>query len=237
MSMRGRIWLVAWLLASSVAVPLHAQEARSLFDGRSLAGWEITDFAPPGPVEVRGGTILLRRGSPMTGITWRESFPRINYEVTLEAMRVEGEDFFSAITFPVNDEPCTLVVGGWGGSVVGLSSIEGADASENETSRWIRFENDRWYRIRLRVTEEKIQAWIDDRQVVDFSHVDRSLSIRVDVWLSQPFGIASWQTTAALRNIELRELSGDAETAGAAAAGARPLVHARRARQELLLHP
>lgn len=188
--------------------PLHAQKVRSLFDGRSLAGWEVTDFIGHGPVEAEEGSIVLGMGDPLTGITWTGEFPRVGYEVTLQATRVEGRDFFAAITFPVGDAPCTLVIGGWGGSVVGLSSIAGEDASQNETTRGMRFENGRWYRIRLRVTEEKIQAWIDDEPVVDFSHVGRLLSIRVEVWGSQPFGIASWMTRAALRNIELRMLSG-----------------------------
>lgn len=190
-----------------VAASLLAQEARPLFDGHSLEGWQVTDFGGQGAVEVRDGVIVLGRGEPMTGITWTEDFPRIGYEVSLEAMRREGDDFFAAITFPVGEEPCTLVIGGWGGEVVGLSSIEGADASENETRRWMRFVDDRWYRIRLRVTGEKIEAWIDGEKLVDFSHQDRLLSIRVDVSLSQPFGIATWQTTGALRGIELREVS------------------------------
>lgn len=206
MSRAGPIaWLVV-LLAFSAQMSLRAQEARSLFDGESLAGWEITDFIGHRPVVVRDGEIWLGRGDPMTGITWKETFPRIDYEVVLEAMRIEGQDFFSAITFPVDEKPCTLVIGGWGGSVVGLSSIGGADASENETGRWMRFEDGRWYRIRLRVTAEKIQAWIDDEPVVDFSHVGRLLSVRVEVLPNLPFGIATWQTTAALRNIEVRPL-------------------------------
>lgn len=194
------------VLALASCASLPAQQARSLFDGRSLAGWEVTDFGGQGPVEVRDGTIVLHQGEPLTGITWRGEFPRIRYEVTLEAMRLAGRDFFAAITFPVGDDPCTLVIGGWGGSVVGLSSIEGADASENETRRSMRFEDGRWYRIRLRVTEERIEAWIDDERVVDLAHRDRLLSIRVDVWQSQPFGIATWQTTGALRDVELRVL-------------------------------
>lgn len=191
-------------MASCASLP--AQEGRSLFDDRSLDGWEITDFGGQGPVEVRAGTLVLHQGDPLTGITWTEEFPRIGYEVTLEAMRLAGRDFFTAITFPVGDDPCTLVIGGWGGTVVGLSSIEGADASENETRRSMHFEDNRWYRIRLRVSEQKIEAWIDDERVVDFAHRDRLLSIRVDVWQSQPFGIATWQTTGALRDIELRML-------------------------------
>ena len=157
-------------------------------------------------MEVRDGTIVLEQGDPLTGITWTEEFPRTGYEVTLQAMRLAGRDFFAAITFPVGEDPCTLVIGGWGGRVVGLSSLEGADASENETRRSMRFEDRRWYRIRLRVTEDAIEAWIDEEQVVDLPHRDRLLSIRVDVSQSQPFGIATWQTTGALRDIQLRML-------------------------------
>jgi hypothetical protein len=197
--------LAASLHAVLLPPPAEAQEF-PLFDGRSLGGWEVTDFLGGGPVDVRDGQMILGRGDPLTGITRTAPFPRIDYEVTLEAMRVEGRDFFSAITFPVNDDPCTLVIGGWGGGVVGLSSIEGADASENETRRSMRFEDDRWYRIRLRVTAARVQAWIDEERVVDFDHRGRLLSIRVEVWPNQPFGIATWQTSAALRNISVREL-------------------------------
>ena len=203
--------LLPFFLALLAAAPAAAQETRWLFDGRSLGGWQVAPFGGGGPVEVRDGTIFLGAGDPMTGITWKGSFPAIGYELTLEAKRVAGEDFFSAITFPVGHQPCTLVIGGWGGSVVGLSSIEGSDASENETRDFMRFETDRWYRIRLRVTGERIQAWIDDRPVVDFEHVGRELSIRTEVIPNQPFGIATWRTSAALRNLQLRELSGKGE--------------------------
>ena len=58
----------------------------------------------------------------MTGITWTNEVPTNNYEISLEAMRVEGSDFFCALTFPVGNDPCSFIVGGWGGGVVGLSS-------------------------------------------------------------------------------------------------------------------
>jgi len=122
-------------------------------------------------------------------------------------MRVEGNDFFCGMTFPVGKVPCTLIVGGWGGTVVGLSSIDGKDASENETTRYMKFDSDRWYKIKLRVTEEKIEAWIDDELIVNFTIDGKRLSIRPEVELSKPFGIASWQTTAALRNIRVRRIT------------------------------
>ena len=39
-----------------------------------------------------------------------------------EAQRVQGNDFFATTTFRVGKDPLTFVVGGWGGTVVGLSN-------------------------------------------------------------------------------------------------------------------
>ncbi|MCL5097907.1 MAG: DUF1080 domain-containing protein [Candidatus Omnitrophica bacterium] len=179
---------------------------KSLFDGRTLYGWKSTDFAGHGEVKIEKGQILLEMGSDMTGVTWTNPVVKMNYEVSLDAMRVDGSDFFCGLTFPVSNSPCSLIVGGWGGGVVGLSSLDGQDASENETTRYMSFENGRWYHIRLRVTPAKIEAWIDKKKVVDVSTAGHRISIRYEVELSRPFGISSWCTTAALKNIKLRRL-------------------------------
>jgi hypothetical protein len=126
--------------------------------------------------------------------------------VALDARRIEGNDFFCGLTFPVGKDPCTLIVGGWGGTTVGLSSIDGLDASHNNTSSLMQFDKNRWYHIRLAVTPSNIVAWIDTIQVVNFTKGTRKLSIRPEVELSKPFGIASWNTTAALRNISVTSL-------------------------------
>jgi hypothetical protein len=173
------------------------------FDGKPLSGWEVTNFGPQGPVYVSNGEIILGMGDGCTGITWKGNFPSDNYEVSLEARRIEGNDFFCGMTFPVGKEPCTLIVGGWGGTTVGLSSIDGLDASDNSTRILMKFDKNRWYHIRLAVTDTGIKAWIDSLRVVDFTIGNRKLSIRPEVELSKPFGIASWNTTAALRNIKV----------------------------------
>ena len=81
------------------------QAGKSLFDGKTLAGWKVTDFAGHGEVTVKDGTLVLEMGQ-MTGITWTNDLPRMNYELSLEAMRVEGSDFFCGLTFPVAKDPC-----------------------------------------------------------------------------------------------------------------------------------
>ncbi len=192
---------------STEASDTIALDPGSLFNGRDLEGWEITNFGPQGPVYVSGGNIILGMGDGCTGITWKNDFPESGYRVTLEAKRVSGTDFFCGMTFPAGKEPCTLIVGGWGGTVVGLSSIDTYDASENETTTFMQFVTDRWYKITLEVREGEIKAFIDSEPVVDIKTTGKSLSVRPEVELSRPFGIASWRTTAALRNIRLENLN------------------------------
>ena len=189
------------------AAAADAEGWESLFDGKTPDRWEKTQFGGQGDVRVEKGCIILDMGGgDLTGITWTEEPLRMNYEVELEAMRVDGSDFFCGLTVPVRYACVTLIVGGWGGSLVGLSSLGDMDASENETTRIIEFENGRWYRIRMRVTQEKIEAWIDDKQIIDAEPGERKISVRSEVELSQPLGIAAWRTRAAIRNIRVRSL-------------------------------
>jgi hypothetical protein len=178
-------------------------DKNSLFDGKTLDGWKITEYGTEGPVLVSDGKLVLNYGDGCTGVTWEKDFPKVNYEVTLETQKTSGNDFFCGITFPVNDEFCSLIVGGWGGPVVGLSSIDGLDAGDNETKILKKFEKDTWYKIKLQVTNEKIMVWIDDEKLVDFSYSGRRLSLRAEVQLSKPFGLFTWQTTGEIRNIKL----------------------------------
>jgi hypothetical protein len=182
----------------------RAGEWQSLFDGKSLHGWRETPFSGRGKVRVEDGTIILGAGA-LTGITWAGSFPRSNYEVRLEAARVDGTDFFAGITFPVKEAYCSWINGGWGGLVVGLSSFDERDASENETMIQRNFTKGRWYALRLLVTDDRIQAWIDDEPIIDVALEGREISLRPgQIDLSAPFGIASYSTVGALRKIEYR---------------------------------
>ena len=190
-----------------VARPLKLS-GHSLFDGKSLAGWKATKFGGEGDTLVRNRQLILEMGTDLTGVSWKrpDPPPKWDYEVTLEAMRVEGTDFFCGLTFRVGNDPCSLILGGWGGGVCGLSSIDGDDASENETTGYHEFRTGRWYRVRLRVTRKRIQAWLDGRPLVDQELKGHRIGIRGEVDLSRPFGLASWQTTAAIRNIRIRRL-------------------------------
>ncbi len=179
---------------------------KPLFDGKSLDGWKITNFGGEGEVQVEHGAIVMEMGSSATGITYTKKFPKTNYEITLQASRLDGVDFFCTLTFPVGDECCSFVVGGWAGAVVGISCIDGRDASENKTTRYEKFDTNTWYQIRVRVTGNRVQTWIDDKLMADVERKGHRFSVRPEVDLSQPLGIACWETRSSIRRIRWRPL-------------------------------
>ena len=124
-------------------------------------------------------------------------------------MRLDGEDFFAASTFPVGRDFITLVNGGWGGFVTGLSSLNGMDASENETTRTVEYKNRTWYRFRVRVTAAAIRVWVDDKEIIAVLHREMRVGTRVETRANQPLGFAAWKSGGAIRAIEVRPLSAD----------------------------
>jgi hypothetical protein len=205
--------VIACLLLPGGRAAMHGQTGtpavagQPLFDGKTLTNWQPTKFVGEAPVKVEDGQIVLEAGSPLTGITWSGAeLPVTGYELSLEAMRVAGKDFFAGVTFPVGDSFCSLILGGWGGNTVGLSSINGMDASENETSQSMEFELGRWYSVRIRVTPAAIESWIDDRQIINQELKGRKIETRIEVDASKPLGVASYRTKSAIRNLKLRRL-------------------------------
>lgn len=202
-------------IAAAAKQPVSTVEGddwHAMFDGESLAGWKPTPFAGRAEVEVISGLMVCNMGDPFTGVNYTNRFPELNYEITLEAMRLSGSDFFCGLTVPFETNSCSLVVGGWGGGLVGISSVDGMDASENETTKFYNFEPGRWYRIRLRVTENWIEGWIGENKAVNLEVTGRRLSVRPgDIELSMPMGIASWQTCGVYRDIKYRQVTGPAD--------------------------
>lgn len=179
----------------------------ALFDGRTLDGWTKTNFGGEGTVEVRDQTIFMERGSYLTGVHrgWPD-VPRVNYQIDIEAQRVEGQDFFVGMTFPVKEQFCSLILGGWGGGVCGISSIDSYDASENETTSYQRFESGKWYKVRLVVLDKEVWGWLDDELLLQFDTEGRKLDVRFEVGDSRPFGLCCFDTRAAVRNMKLTQL-------------------------------
>jgi hypothetical protein len=180
-----------------------------LFDGKSLDGWKSTMYGGEGEVKVENGEMIVEQGAPLSGVTFQDAkkLLKTNYEISLEAKRLTGSDFFCGLTFPVREkEHCSFICGGWGGALTGISSIDGYDASENSTTNVKEFKNDKWYKIRVKVTDDRLKCWIDDEQLVDVDIKDKKLTTRGEVDLSQPFGLCSFEVKAAYRDVKIRPI-------------------------------
>lgn len=182
---------------------------RSLLAKDGLEGWKSSDFGGDGEIQVTNGELHLGMGQPLTGITYAKEFPKTGFEIKVEAQRVEGSDFFCGLTFPVGDGHASLIAGGWGGGVVGLSSIDGYDASENPTSTYENFTNGKWYSFRVKVDDKNVTAWINDKEVFSQEREGHKFSLRGEVLASRPLGYCVFQSKVAVRNFQWRELKGD----------------------------
>ena len=203
----GLLLLAAGVLASTAGRAEPAADWRPLFDGKALGQWKPTPFGGEGEVTAADGVLRIAMGADLSGVTWKGEFPKQNFEVALEARRVEGSDFFCGLTFPVGESHCSLILGGWGGGVVGLSSIDGEDAANNATTKVMSFTEGRWYDVRVRVTPDRIVCLLDNERIIDQPLADRTISVREEVVVSQPLGIATYATTAELRNIRWRPVA------------------------------
>ena len=99
---------------------------------------------------------------------------------------------------------------GWlGGVLTGISSIDYLDASENETTDMTKFIQKQWYKVKVHVRKNRLNVWLDDKEIVNVELENRKLNVRPgDIEECQPFGLATWQTTGSFRNIALRKLGG-----------------------------
>ena len=183
-------------------------EWTKLFDGKSTDGWEAIEFGGEGDFYVTDDKVLaIDAGDPLTGFSsTKDDLPKLNFEVELEARKTQGIDFFCGLTFPVEESHCTLVVGGWAGSTVGISCIDDLDASSNNTTKIMKFETDQWYKIRVRVIPNRLMVWIDNNIVIDEDITGKRISLRGDTTLCRPLGVCSFMTDAEIRNFQMRTL-------------------------------
>ncbi|WP_395751513.1 DUF1080 domain-containing protein [Prosthecobacter sp.] len=204
-------WLCLFFMLAQCG-PARRSEWRLLSD-EFLPAWKAAHIPDEGKVTIEEGEIKLETGRPMTGARlelskWKEAeMPATRYSIEYEAMRVEGNDFFGTVTFPVNESHVSLVVGGWGGTLVGISSIDEMDASENNTRGNARFENNRWHLVRIEVRDDDLRAWINGRLFVNTSTKGHKLGLRDgEIEKCTPFGFTSYDSRARIRNVVLRRL-------------------------------
>lgn len=199
---------LVWVFGACAGTPQPTPAPwHELFDGHALAAFAPCVFGGDGEVAVRDGALELGFGSPLTGVRWTGPLPQQPYELECEAARLAGNDFFCGLTFPVGDGCLTLVLGGWGGAVCGLSSLDGEDAARNATRTLRAFTPGRYYRIALRVAAERVEVALDGAPFLAADLRGRALSLRPEVELCRPLGIAAFATHAAIRAVRWRPLA------------------------------
>ena len=205
----GLVFAIADRAAPPTTKPSTAPgDGISLFDGKTLGQWKVTEYAGAGEPRVEAGTLILPAGERLTGVNWSGDAPKMDYEISFDAQRVDGTDFFVGLTFPIAETHASLILGGWGGATCGISNVDGEDAAHNDLRTFRKFENGQWYHIRLRVTATKLEAWVDKDIVVNLDTTGKKITLRGDIEESKPIGFASFATTAAVKEIKLTMLKG-----------------------------
>jgi hypothetical protein len=194
----------------------------SLFDGKTLDRWRVIERFPTvkpeegegvgAPAHVADGRIVLERGRPVSAIAWQGEFPRENYELSIEAMRVEGGCDFCNVAFPVGDSRTTLCVGTWPNRLE-LRYFDGRPVKVEDRRKTIDFKHNRWYRVGVRVTPASIRVTLDDETLIDLPRHGLRFYPSIHHAELQPFGVGTWDTKAAYRNIRVRSLGPGAEQA------------------------
>ncbi len=172
--------------------------------------WKACQFGGDGEIEIGKNTITMDYGDPITGVHWDGDVLRDNYEIELQGRRMDGFDFFCALTFPIGEKGrASLVMGGWGGGTMGISSINERDASDNETTVYRDFKNKQWYTARVRVETTRVAVWIDDSLQYEVPRKDRKFDIRYEMDPCLPLGLACFQCKSEIRNVRWRKLNND----------------------------
>jgi hypothetical protein len=166
---------------------------------------------PPGEEAVKAGVLVMGHSELLSVVRYegRQPLPVDDYEISWEGLRVDGSDFFAALTFPVgNKETCaTFVAGGWGGWTIGVSCIDGLFANENESTRSMAFAEGQWYVFTLQVNKHAIRALIDGEESFHVSLKGKTIAMHPsEVRKCVPLGFASFNTRGAVRNVRIRPL-------------------------------
>ena len=105
--------------------------------------------------------------------------PKTNYEIALEVLKIDGSDFICGLTVLLGASlSVSLWADGWGGTVVAgnLSRTPG----ECGRTPYIALPEQKWFKVRMRVTPGKLEAWLDEKKVVDQVITNRKISLRYE---------------------------------------------------------
>lgn len=184
--------------------------------------WETHEFGSSGDIARKDGMLVIGHGERLTGCRYTGELADLlgagmeHYEIRLQARRTWGRDIFLGLTFPVGDPEETerpgygvasVVLGGWGGMVCGISNVDGKDASSNAWKQDRLFEDGAWHALRLRVDAKEVSAWLDGKPLFAVPRAEvKRFNLHPEVEPTAPFGFFTFGTTGELKDIEVRRL-------------------------------
>jgi hypothetical protein len=204
--------LPVWVLGGEA--PAQTGKWVNLFDERYRSQWEIIDVAKGrghgGKSSVKDGRALLSGLKNRITGRWVGKFPTMDYEVVFEVARTAGLRF-PYVVFAVGDSHGVWFMAGRDGTYAGLSTVDGKgyDQKGNPTYRRVRYAAKRWYKARLRVAGGKVEAWVDDEQVIDLPDAERRVQKDAFGVTLKPFTISVHEAVNVIRNLRLHSLGSD----------------------------
>lgn len=125
-----------------------------------------------------------------------------DYELTLEARKTGGnEGFLIVFRAQGKDDFCWWNLGGWGNKSHALEVESGGARHIATPMVGGSIEQNRWYRIRVRVEGDHLEGWLDDAKLLDTRDATRH---------SGCIGLNTWATKAEFRNVRVTDLAGAA---------------------------
>lgn len=189
--------------SSSLADFMPSGETFDMFDGESLGFWQADPSTSPGEIEIKDKVLVLHKGNPFTRLNWTGLMPTCNYEVDFDAKRSEGNDLFCRLVFPAGDAFALLVLSGRTELTGGIFSVDDQELAEYRSADPIKFENEHWYHIRLRVTEQNILVWVADQKIADLDIIAQQLPRRQQVPLDYSLTLVTHNAAGSFKNITL----------------------------------
>ena len=168
--------------------------------------FESTKYLKAGAVKFEDGIMTIAAGEPFSGAALTDPVYSDYYELSLEARRTAGSDIFCGIYFPVGDSHCSVVLGGWGNSLSGLSMLDGLSAAENETAYPQSFGNDKWVKVQLKVLPESLTLMADGETVIHLDREGRELTPYLGLEMFHPLGFFTYESAAEIRNARITRL-------------------------------
>ena len=145
-----------------------------------------------------------------------------DYDLEVEYTRLNSYDI-TALTFPVGDTSCALLLGCVSGAASGLELIDGKDAMNNATTRRpsglrIHKETKALVTVRCEGDDVRIEVSLDGQPYLEWSGKRASLAISDDWKTSDPLhpGLGMLLSGTIFHSARLRVVSGEASLVHAA---------------------